>query len=77
MDDHQRYADFWLNVNHGWDHMNHVWKFEEYWGKGSYPPETMYVSQEAYDKMVDLIENPSPPSPELIKLLNRKAPWEQ
>jgi hypothetical protein len=30
MDDHQRYSDFWLNLNHGWDHMNYVHKFEEF-----------------------------------------------
>ena len=40
-------------------------------------PEIMYVSEEAYDKLQEMIENPSPPSPALIELLNRKAPWEQ
>ena len=40
-------------------------------------PEIMYVSQEACDKLQEMIENPSPPSPELIKLLNRKAPWDE
>ena len=40
-------------------------------------PEIMYVSEEAYDKLQEMIENPSPPSPKLIELLNRKAPWEE
>ena len=38
-------------------------------------PEIMYVSQEAYDKLQEMIENPPPPSPALIELLNRKTPF--
>ena len=40
-------------------------------------PEIMYVSQEAYDKLQEMIENPSPLSPKLTELLNRKTPWDQ
>jgi uncharacterized protein (DUF1778 family) len=40
-------------------------------------PEIIYFSQEDYDKLQEMIENPPPPSPKLIELLNRKAPWEQ
>ena len=35
------------------------------------------ISQEDYDKLQEMIENPPPPSLALIELLNRKAPWEQ
>ena len=79
MDDHQRYADFWLNLNHGWDHMNYVHKFEEFWGKGSYPPERIVLSQQDYDALVERIN--APPDPEvqesIRKILNRKAPWDE
>jgi hypothetical protein len=79
MDDHQRYAEFWLNLNHGWDHMNYVHKFEEFWGKGSYPPERIVVSEEAYDELVRRINEP--PDPKVIErfkeILNRKAPWDE
>ena len=79
MDDHQRYSDFWLNLNHGWDHMNYVHKFEEFWGKGSYPPERIVVSKEAYDSLVEKLS--APPDPEVVKkikrVLSRKAPWQE
>ena len=39
-------------------------------------PEIMYVSQEACDKLQEMIENPPPPPLALIELLNRKAPFE-
>ena len=40
-------------------------------------PETMYVSQEAYDTLVEKINNPDPEQIEsLRKLMNRKSPWE-
>ena len=41
-------------------------------------PQRMYVSQEAYDKLVRLINEP--PDPERIKrlkeIMNRKTPWD-
>ncbi len=41
-------------------------------------PQKMYVSKEAYDALVEAINNP--PDPEAQKrfreLLNRKAPWD-
>jgi len=77
MDDHQRYADFWLNLNHGYDYMTYVHKFEEFWGRGSYPPETIYLSAEDFDALVKRLELPSESTMESIKrLMNRKAPWD-
>jgi uncharacterized protein (DUF1778 family) len=38
---------------------------------------TIYVTKEDYDKLMEMLDNPPPPSPELIKLLNRKSPWEK
>jgi hypothetical protein len=40
-------------------------------------PQTIYVSQEAYDTLVEKINNPDPEQIEsLRKLMNRKSPWE-
>ena len=77
-DDYQRWQDFWLNLNHGWDHMNYVNNFEEYWGAGSYPPERIVLSQRDYDALTErLTQPPDPEAMESIrKVLNRKAPWD-
>jgi hypothetical protein len=41
-------------------------------------PETIYVSQEDYDLLVEKINNPDPEQIEsLRKLLNRRAPWNE
>ena len=56
------------------------WRYErkciKYFGA---KPEKIYVSQEAYDELVKLINEP--PDPEQIeslrKLLNRRAPWDK
>ena len=78
MDDHQRYWDFWLNLNHGWDHMNYVHKFEEFWGKGSYPPETIVLPAKDFDTLQKRLAEP--PDPEVQKrfreILEKKAPWD-
>lgn len=74
-DDYHVWKEFWSSLNGGWLDMNYKWEFEKFWGKGA-KPEIMYVSQEDYDKLQEMIENPPPPSPALIKLLNRKAPWD-
>lgn len=48
-DDDYIWKEFWLNLNHGWEHMNYVYNFEKFWGKGSYPPQKIIVSQEMYE----------------------------
>ena len=75
-DDYHVWKEFWSSLSGGWLDMNYQWEFETYWGKGA-KPEPIYVSQEDYDKLQEMIENPPPPSLALIELLNRKAPWEQ
>jgi uncharacterized protein (DUF1778 family) len=40
-------------------------------------PEIMYVSQEAYDKLQEMIVEPPKPNPKLNELLNRKTPWDE
>ena len=75
-DDYHVWKEFWSSLSGGWLDMNYQWEFETYWGKGA-KPEPIYVSQEDYDKLQEVIENPPPPSPSLIELLNRKTPWEK
>jgi hypothetical protein len=59
--------------------MEYVYNFEKFWGEGSYPPERIIVSEEAYDNLMERII--APPDPEvqesIRKLLNRKAPWDE
>jgi hypothetical protein len=41
-------------------------------------PETIYVSQEAYDELVRRINNPDPEQIEsLRRLMSRRAPWDE
>lgn len=76
MDDHQRYWDFWLSINRGYDDMNYQYEFEKFWGKGA-KPEKIILSKEDFDSLVERLELPSEATMESIKrLVNRKAPWD-
>jgi len=78
MDDHQRYWDFWINVNGGWLDMNYQWEFEKFWGKGA-KPERIVLPKKDFDALVErLNQPPDPESMEKIrKVLERKAPWDE
>jgi hypothetical protein len=76
MDDHQRYWDFWLSINRGWDDMDYVWRFEEYWGKGA-KPETILLSAEDYDTLVEKLNEPPQYNEKIARVLQRKAPWDE
>ena len=76
-DDYGVWGSFWSSLNAGWDHMNYVYKFEEFWGKGSYPPEKITLPEKDFDALVEMLELPSEATMESVKrLMNRKAPWE-
>jgi hypothetical protein len=57
---------------------NTVNEFEKYWGNGSYPPESIILSQRDFDALTErLNEKPDPKALESIrKLLDRRAPWD-
>ena len=59
--------------------MNYKWKFEEFWGKGSYPPENIVLPAKDFDALVERLN--APPDPEVMekikRVLERKAPWEE
>jgi hypothetical protein len=77
MDDHQRYWDFWINMNAGWLDMNYKWEFEKFWGKGA-KPERIVLPAKDFDALVERLNQP--PDPEVIekikRVLTRKAPWD-
>ena len=77
-DDYYMWYSFWHSRNHGWEHMEYVYKFEEFWGKGSYPPERTVLKPEDFDALVERLSLPSEATMESIKrLANRKAPWDE
>jgi hypothetical protein len=55
------------------------WRFEKKCLKHlGMKPEKVYVSKEAYDFLIEKINNPDPEQVEsLRKLLNRKTPWNE
>jgi uncharacterized protein (DUF1778 family) len=57
--------------------MNYVHKFEEYWGPGSYPPETIVLPAEDFDALVERLNEPPQYNENLARLLQKKAPWEE
>ena len=76
-DDYHICGSFWSSLNGGWDDMNYKWVFETYWGKGSYPPEKIILSQEDFDALEKKLNEPPQYNENLANLLNRKAPWEE
>ena len=76
-DDYYVWGEFWHSISSGWEHMEYVYKFEEFWGKGSYPPEKIVLPKEDFDALVERLSLPSEATMESIKrLMNRKAPWD-
>ena len=56
------------------------WRFEQKCLKHfGMRPQKMYVSQEAYDKLVEIINKPPDPeqSEKLKKFLSMKSPWDE
>ena len=78
-DDYHVWTEFWYSINQGYVDMEYKWEFEKFWGKGSYPPERIVVSKEAYDELVERLNQPSDPKviERLKEIMSKKAPWEQ
>jgi hypothetical protein len=67
--------NFLLSLWYKYKHWRYERKCIKYFGA---KPETIYVSKETYDELVERINNPDPEQIEsLRKLLNRKAPWDE
>jgi PHD/YefM family antitoxin component YafN of YafNO toxin-antitoxin module len=58
--------------------MEYVYKFEEFWGKNA-KPETILLSAEDYDTLVERLNEP--PNPKVVErfreILNKPAPWDE
>jgi hypothetical protein len=67
--------NFLLSLWYKWKNYQYERKCLKYFGA---KPETIYVSQEAYDELVRRINNPDPKQIEsLRKILQRKSPWNE
>jgi hypothetical protein len=75
-DDYHIWESFWSSLNGGWLDMNYQWEFEKFWGKGSYPPEKIILSQKDFDTLVDRLNEPPQFDESIAKILTRKAPWD-
>jgi uncharacterized protein (DUF1778 family) len=84
LDDRHLSADFWYELNYGWWSMEYDAFIkspaaDEAAMGISCPddmPETIYLTGEQYDAIMNAIENPPPPTPFLRQLLSRPAPWD-
>lgn len=75
-DDYHVWGEFWHSLNHGWEHMEYVYKFEEFWGKGSYPPEKIILPKKSFDALVKKLNEPPQYNEKIARVLSRKAPWD-
>jgi len=75
-DDYYVWGEFWHSISSGWEHMEYVYKFEEFWGKGSYPPEKIILPKEDFDALVDRLNEPPQYNEKIARVLQRKAPWD-
>jgi hypothetical protein len=66
-DDYHIWTEFWYSINKGYVDTEYKWEFEKFWGKGA-KPEPIYVSQEDYDKLQEMIAEPPELNPKLIEL---------
>lgn len=75
-DDHQRYSDFWLNLNKGYHDIQYRHEFEKVWGKNA-KIETIVLSQNDFDALQERLN--APPDPKVMErfreILNRPSPW--
>ena len=77
-DDYGVWGSFWSSLNAGYLDMEYKYEFEKFWGKGSYPPETITLPEKDFDALVEMLELPSEATMESVKrLANRKKPWDE
>ena len=78
------YDEFWEGLNLGW-YMEYIYPYDDPYNITISPerklridqkPPVIYVSEEAYDKLVEAINKPSEYNESIARLLQRKAPWD-
>lgn len=62
-------GEFWYHLNKGWHDMNYRW----FWGNVS--PEVTVISHEAYDKLVEMLNEAPKKNEALEKLMKKPKPW--
>jgi hypothetical protein len=68
-DDYHIWKEFWHSIKCKWEQdTEYVNEFEKYWGKGSYPPESIILSQNDFDALTDRLNEP--PDPKVIEKIN-------
>lgn len=75
-DDYHVWGEFWHSLNSGYLDMNYKWEFENFWGKGSYPPEKIILSKENFDALVEKLNEPPQYNERIARVLTKKAPWD-
>jgi hypothetical protein len=76
LDDFALTKEFWSAINQGWELMEYKWVFEEFWGKGSYPPPTIIIPEKDFDAIAK--DLPSEETMESVKrLMKRPSPWSE
>jgi hypothetical protein len=78
------YREFWESLSIGW-FQEYIYPYDDPYHLNISPerklrlderPPIFYVSEEAYDKLVEMINSPPKPSQGLIDLMNRPSPWD-
>ena len=79
------YDEFWESLSIGW-FQEYIYPYDDPYNLTISPerklrlaqePETLYVSRQDYDRLVEAINSPPKPSQGLIDLMNHKSPWEE
>jgi len=79
------YDDFWNGLSMGWMQI-YIWDYDDPFNLTISPERklrlgqklpVLYVSEEAYDALVEAINKPPEYNENLAKLLQRKTPWEE
>ena len=79
------YREFWEALSSGW-YDEYIYPYDDWYFpiiskerrlRLAQEPEKIYLSARDFDALMERIENPPPPTPEFIALMNRKAPWDE
>jgi len=77
------YEEFWESLSIGWMQME-IYPYDDPYNltiskerklRLAQEPETLYVSRQDYDRLVEAINSPPKPSHGLINLMNRPSPF--
>jgi len=79
------YDDFWEALSYGWMQI-YIWDYDDPFNRTISPerklridqrPPVLYVSEEAYDKLIEAINKPPEYNEKIARVLSRKAPWDE